>query len=130
MKIRKEAGSKASRVVVDALGERRYWGMLQLVDALMGNSSSAIIEAPAVGLPAVNVGDRQKGRQRGGNIIDAEPTAEAVTTALKKALSAEFRAHVQAVPSPFGDGSASRQIVEVLRTWESPKPPTKSAISV
>ena len=49
---------------VAALGERGYWGLLRVADAMLGNSSSGLIEAPAVGLPVVNVGDRQAGRRR------------------------------------------------------------------
>lgn len=118
------------RKAVEALGERRYWAAMRCADAMMGNSSSAIIEAPALGLPAVNVGDRQKGRLRGGNVMDAAVDAEAIAAALRRALTSEFRAQAKAAPSPFGQGGASRRIIEVLRHWTPPNPPRKWKVPV
>lgn len=119
------AGLKPRRVAVEALGERRYWGLMRVADAILGNSSSAVVEAPAIGLPAVNVGDRQKGRLRGGNLIDAPVDTAAIVQALRQALSTEFRRTAAAAPSPFGDGRASERIMQVLRQWSPPRPPIK-----
>ena len=69
---------RRDRVVVPALGERGYWGVLRIADAALGNSSSALIEAPAVDLPAVDVGDRQLGRRHDGNVIHAAARADEV----------------------------------------------------
>jgi len=115
---------------VEALGERRFWGMMRIADAMLGNSSSAVIEAPALGLPAVNVGDRQKGRVRGGNLLDSAADAASVTAALSTALTPEFRVRAQASPSPFGKGGASAAILEVLRRWTPPNPPVKWKVPV
>jgi UDP-hydrolysing UDP-N-acetyl-D-glucosamine 2-epimerase len=125
-----KAGAKPRCMAVEALGERRYWGMMRLADAILGNSSSAVIEAPAVGLPAVNVGDRQKGRVRGGNLIDVPANVQAITAALRRALTPEFRAIAKGAPSPFGHGDASRKIMAVLRRWTPPNPPIKRKIPV
>ena len=124
------AAAQPRRKAVEALGERRFWAMMRLADAMLGNSSSAIIEAPAVGLPAVNVGDRQKGRVRGGNLLDAAPDVASVTAALRTALTPEFRARAQAAPSPFGKGGASAAIIEILRRWTPPIPPVKRKVPV
>ena len=62
--IMRAAADRPRRVAVAALGERRYWGLLEIADAMLGNSSSGLIEAPVVRLPVVNVGDRQAGRRR------------------------------------------------------------------
>ncbi len=124
------AAERPQRKAVEALGERRYWGLMQIADALLGNSSSALIEAPALGLPAVNVGARQEGRVRGENIIDARPDPTAIAAALRRALSPEFRAQAAAAPSPFGRGDASRRILDVLRAWTPPSPPLKRAVPV
>jgi len=121
---------RADRVAVDALGERRYWAMLGHADAMLGNSSSALIEAPVFGLPAVNVGIRQRGRLRGANLIDAPPDAEAIAIALRRALSPAFRAGLAGTTSPYGDGRSAARIVEILRAWTPPHPPTKPAIPV
>ncbi len=119
------AAQKGGRVAIDALGERLYWGLMKISDAMLGNSSSALIEAPAAGLPAVNVGDRQAGRVRGVNVIDSPPVASAIAQALRLALRPEFRSAARAAPSPFGDGRSAERILEVLRNWTPPKPPIK-----
>src|SRR5262249_55476580 len=124
------AGGKARRVAVPALGERRYWGLMRLVDAMLGNSSSALIEAPVAHLPAVNVGSRQKGRIRGGNLPAAPGEAAAIAAALRQALPPEFRDRVRAAPSPFGDGRSAARVVAALRSWTPPRPPVKRAIEV
>jgi UDP-hydrolysing UDP-N-acetyl-D-glucosamine 2-epimerase len=104
------------RCTVEALGERRYFGLMRICDAMLGNSSSGIIEAPVLRLPAVNIGDRQKGRLREPNVIDVPADAHAITEALSRALSPSFRA---ALPesSAFGDGRAAGRIVEILKAW-------------
>jgi UDP-hydrolysing UDP-N-acetyl-D-glucosamine 2-epimerase len=112
-------------VAVEALGDRRYWGLMRLADAMLGNSSSALIEAPALGLPTVNVGDRQRGRVRGGNVIDMPARRGHVAEALRRALTPEFHDLARAAPSPFGNGDSGRRIVEVLRCWQPPSPPVK-----
>ena len=121
----KQAAAKPGRAAVDALGERRFWGLLRIADTMLGNSSSALIEAPAVGLPAVNIGDRQKGRLRGGNVLDARPVKQEIVAALRRALMPEFRKMANAAPAPFGKGGASAKIVEVLHGWTPPQPPVK-----
>ncbi len=120
-----EAAAAPRRVAVEALGERYYWGLMKLAGAMLGNSSSALIEAPAIGLPAVNIGDRQKGRVRGGNVIDVPAQADKIAEALRIALSREFREVAEAAPSPFGDGHSAEKIIEILRSWQPPVPPVK-----
>lgn len=120
-----QAASGSRRVAVEALGERNYWGLMKLADAMVGNSSSALIEAPAIGLPAVNIGDRQKGRVREGNVIDVPAKTDLIADALRTALSREFRDKARRAPSPFGDGRSAEKIVEILRTWCPPVPPVK-----
>jgi UDP-N-acetylglucosamine 2-epimerase (non-hydrolysing) len=116
------------RVAVEALGERRFWGLLRLAAAVLGNSSSALIEAPLLAVPAVNVGERQRGRIRGGNVIDCPAAPEAIAAALRKALDPSFRAALAPV-SPFGDGRAAGRIREVLARWRPPRPPVKRGVA-
>jgi UDP-hydrolysing UDP-N-acetyl-D-glucosamine 2-epimerase len=122
------AGAGPGRAVVEALGERRYWGLMRVADALVGNSSSALIEAPVLGLPAVNVGDRQKGRTRGANVLDAPADPGALAAAVRTALSPDFRHAARRAPSPFGDGRTGPKIIEILRAWTPPCPPVKPLI--
>jgi UDP-hydrolysing UDP-N-acetyl-D-glucosamine 2-epimerase len=94
-----------------------YLGLMVAADAMVGNSSAALVEAPYLRLPAVNVGRRQEGRHRDGNVIDALPEPASVNAALERALDPGFRE--QLVPSNrLGDGHASERIVEVLRSVE------------
>lgn len=116
------------RVAVEALGERRYWGMLRLTDAVLGNSSSGLIEAPVLQVPAVNVGERERGRTRGENVIDVPAEPGAVTAGLRRALDPAFRAGLAGKPSPFGDGRAAERIRDVLAAWRPPRPPVKRAL--
>lgn len=83
--------------------------------AMVGNSSSGIIEAASVGLPVVNIGERQAGRLRGDNVIDVEPEASAIAEAVAKAVSADFRKAISGMTNPYGDGQAAPRIVEVLK---------------
>jgi len=93
-----------------------YWSLLGQADALAGNSSSGIMEAASFGLPVVNVGMRQQGRERARNVIDAPADAGAIHAALERALSPEFRASLAGMSNPYGDGTAAKTIASVLAT--------------
>ncbi len=97
-----------------ALGQLRYLSLLRHADAVVGNSSSALIEAPSFELPAVNVGDRQRGRLRAPNVIDSAPNAGAVAAALSRALGSDFRTSLAGIESPYGSGDTSSRILRVL----------------
>lgn len=100
--------------LVASLGQRRYHSLLAQADLMVGNSSAAILEAPSFKLPAVNVGERQRGRTRAANVIDAADAGE-VAPALRRALAPEFRASLADLVNPYGDGRASERIVAVLK---------------
>jgi UDP-N-acetylglucosamine 2-epimerase (non-hydrolysing)/GDP/UDP-N,N'-diacetylbacillosamine 2-epimerase (hydrolysing) len=91
-----------------------YWSLLGHVDALIGNSSSGIMEAASFVLPVVNVGMRQQGRERAINIIDTPASTPAILAALQHARSPEFRNSLAGMVNPYGDGHAAERIVEVL----------------
>ncbi len=93
-----------------------YWSLLRYSDAMIGNSSSGIMETGSFALPTVNVGMRQQGRERGLNIIDAEPTATSILAAVARARSSEFRESLRGMQNPYGNGTASAKIVDVLTT--------------
>ena len=99
-----------------SLGERRYLSLLRHADLMVGNSSSGLIEAPSFGLPAVNIGARQRGRLRGVNVIDVEPARDEILRAIETAQTPVFRERARAGANPYGDGRAAPRIVEVLRT--------------
>jgi UDP-hydrolysing UDP-N-acetyl-D-glucosamine 2-epimerase len=93
-----------------------YWSLLGQVDALVGNSSSGIMEAASFALPVVNVGMRQQGRERARNIIDVPADAGAICTALRRAIDPEFRASLAGMANPYGNGTAAEAIANVLAT--------------
>ena len=93
-----------------------YWSLLGQVDAIVGNSSSGIMEAASFALPAVNIGMRQQGRERARNILDVPADTGAILAAIERALSPAFRAGLRGMANPYGDGTAATTIVEVLAT--------------
>jgi len=98
-----------------SLGTLKYLSTMKYVDLVAGNSSSGIIEAPSFQKPAVNIGDRQKGRIKAESIIDCMPVHDDIAAAIKKALSADFRETCMDVTNPYGDGNAAARIVDILK---------------
>jgi len=121
---------RTDRVAVPALGERDYWGLLRIADAVLGNSSSALIEAPAVDLPAVDVGDRQLGRRREANVIHAGEATGEVVAGLHQALDPAFRRSVAAAHSPLADGHVGERIARIIAAWQPPDLPRKPPIPI
>jgi UDP-hydrolysing UDP-N-acetyl-D-glucosamine 2-epimerase len=91
-----------------------YWSLLRQVDAMVGNSSSGIMEAASFGLPVVNVGIRQQGRERARNVIDAPANSPSISAAIKRALSPSFRKKLRGMVNPYGNGTAATTIARVL----------------
>lgn len=110
------AEHRGRATVVTSLGQQRYVSMLALADVVVGNSSSGLIEAPAMGTPTINVGSRQSGRLRGESVIDASENAESVRAAIEKALSPEFQAKASKSTSPYGSGGAAKRIKDAIAT--------------
>lgn len=105
------AGANARRVVAaSSLGQRRYLSVMAQVDAVVGNSSSGIIEAPAMGKPTVNIGDRQRGRTRAPSIIDCEGSDADVAEAIGRALGPEMQQIASRRQTQYGAGGASAKI--------------------
>ena len=114
------AASRPGQVqLVESLGTEAYVSLLFSAAAMVGNSSSGLIEAPAVPLPVVNIGDRQAGRDRSTNVIDVPPDAEAIRAAIDRATSAHFRASLVGAVNPYGDGRAAPRMLALLRTLPS-----------
>lgn len=99
-----------------SLGQLRYLSCMSHVDGVVGNSSSALIEAPTLRKGAVNIGDRQKGRVRGDSVVDCPPERGAIRLAIERLYTPEFRARLAGVVSPYGTGGASAAILEVVRS--------------
>ena len=91
-----------------------YLTLLKFAKCLIGNSSSGIIEAPYFQTPVVNIGNRQRNRERAGNIIDVPYNRKAIAAAVEKARSHQFVASLKNIRSPYGDGYAGDKIASVL----------------
>lgn len=96
-----------------------YISLLNICDAIIGNSSSGIVESPTLKAPAVNIGPRQENRTRAQNVLDVSHDEEEIKAAIKKCLGdEEFLSQVENAQNPYGDGNASEQIVEALEETE------------
>ena len=82
------------------------------VDAVVGNSSSGLYEAPSFCVPTVNIGDRQRGRLSSASVVDSAPTSDGIARAITRALALDC----SDVVNPYGDGQAAGRIIEALRT--------------
>jgi len=110
------AANRADTHVFVNLDAVTYWSLLGQTDALIGNSSSGIMEAASFGLPVVNVGKRQQGRERARNVVDVDAETVAISDAVQRALSPAFRKSLVGMENPYGNGTASVTIARVLAT--------------
>ena len=115
--IEKYAAGRANVHVYVSLGQTRYLSCLRHVDAVVGNSSSGLTEAPSFRIGTVNIGDRQRGRLKAVSVIDCEPDRESIGAALEQLYSPAFQAKLAGVRNPYGEGGASERIAAVLRTY-------------
>jgi UDP-hydrolysing UDP-N-acetyl-D-glucosamine 2-epimerase len=93
-----------------------YLSLLRQADMLLGNSSSGIMETASFSLPTVNVGLRQQGRERAGNVLDADAHANSILEAVMTARTPKFRESLVGMANPYGEGFASETIVRVVST--------------
>jgi len=105
----------ANSVLFDSLGQLRYISALQFVDAVVGNTSSGIVEAPSFRIGTINIGHRQKGRIRAKSVIDCEPTEESLLSAFQLLYSKKFKNKLKTIKNPYGNGGGSFKIKEVLK---------------
>lgn len=102
-------------IAFTSLGQLRYLSALQFVDAMVGNSSSGLAEAPSFRIGTINMGDRQKGRIKADSVIDCKPKKEDILRAFTKLYSKEFQDVLIKTQNPYGDGCASIKIVDILK---------------
>jgi UDP-hydrolysing UDP-N-acetyl-D-glucosamine 2-epimerase len=106
------AAPRAGHVHVHtSLGQLLYLSLMAQVDAVVGNSSSGLYEAPSFHVPTVNIGNRQRGRLAIGSVVHCVPERTAILSALAQALALDC----SEVVNPFGDGHAAKRIVSTLR---------------
>lgn len=101
----------------DSLGALRYLSAVKYAEIVMGNSSSGIIEAPALKVQTINIGDRQRGRLKADSIIDVEPKKANIVQAIKCARSEENKKKTMEVKSLYGEGNTAIQIVDKIKEY-------------
>jgi len=113
-RIREIAATEPSATLVENMGAQRYYSAMNAAHVMLGNSSSGILEAVSFGLPVVNIGDRQKGRERSGNVIDVAADPQAIARGLSEADAPELRARAGQRTNVYGDGGAAPRIAAGL----------------
>lgn len=106
-----------------SLGSLRYLSVLKICDAIIGNSSSGIIEAPSLNVATINIGDRQKGRTQAASVINCSLDYQQIKKAILKTQDAEFKYGLKSVNNPYGEGHTANKILEVLEkiSWNDIK---------
>ncbi|MBN2458167.1 UDP-N-acetylglucosamine 2-epimerase (hydrolyzing) [Candidatus Woesearchaeota archaeon] len=110
----KEYEKKGILKAYKSLSHKTYLSLLKHTSVMVGNSSSGIIESSSFGLPVVNIGIRQEGRERAYNVIDTANDRESIRKSVNKALSQDFKKNICPCNNPYGDGKAAERITKVL----------------
>jgi GDP/UDP-N,N'-diacetylbacillosamine 2-epimerase (hydrolysing) len=97
-----------------SMGQLNYLSALQFMDAVVGNSSSGLLEAPSFKIGTIDIGDRQKGRIKADSVISCKPIKESINSAFKKLHLEDFQYIVNNVENPYGIGGASKSIVDII----------------
>lgn len=100
-----------------SMGQVRYLSALKHVDAVVGNSSSGLIEAPALNVATVNIGDRQRGRIKADSVIDCLPECTSILQAIEKLYSEKFQKILKCVENPYGQSGMAKKVFEIIRHY-------------
>jgi len=101
-------------LAVSSLGVHRYLSALKYCTAVIGNSSSGIVEAPSFKIPTINIGDRQKGRVRAKSVIDCDPATISIVSSIRRAISTGFQESLKFVKNPYEQTDTAARIVEKI----------------
>jgi len=102
-------------IAFKSMGQLNYLSALQFMDAVLGNSSSGLIEAPSFKIGTIDIGDRQKGRIKATSVLSCLPKKESIDRALVKLYSKKFQDNINKVVNPYGLGGASKKIVKIIK---------------
>lgn len=100
--------------LVDSLGMVRYLSALRHACMMLGNSSSGLTEGPALQIPTVNIGDRQKGRITAASVLSCETERIAITGAMREAMTPAFQERCRSVENVYGDGKSAEKICATI----------------
>ena len=102
-------------IAFSSMGQLNYLSALQFVDAVVGNSSSGLLEAPSFNIGTIDIGDRQKGRIKADSVISWPPDKNSINNAFRTLYSTQFQHMIKRVENPYGSGGASKQVANVIR---------------
>jgi GDP/UDP-N,N'-diacetylbacillosamine 2-epimerase (hydrolysing) len=117
MQVKRFAENRPHVFAYESMGQQGYLSCLRQMDGIIGNSSSGLLEAPALGVPTVNIGSRQKGRLVATSVINCDPERDEIARSIEYIYDPEFRSKLQNTISPYGKGGASNRILEVLKNF-------------
>ena len=113
--------TKSNIHVFASLGLKRYLSLMRYAEAVIGNSSSGIMEAPLFHVPTVNIGDRQKGRLQAESTINCKADKESIIKSIQEAFSPEMKLKCQDIKSPYGEGNSGDRIAKkILEIFSKP----------
>ena len=111
--------NNVNAIVFKSLGQLHYLSCMSYMDAVIGNSSSGLLEAPSLKIPTINIGDRQKGRLQASSVINCRPERLCIVKAIKKLDSKKFLVGLKKTISPYGKGGSSKKIVKIIKNLKS-----------
>jgi len=111
--------NNVNAIVFKSLGQLHYLSCMSYMDAVIGNSSSGLLEAPSLKIPTINIGDRQKGRLQAFSVINCRPERFCIEKAIKNLDSKRFLVGLKKTISPYGKGGASNKIIKIIKNLKS-----------
>ena len=113
-KIKKFVKNRKNAILVESLGQQKFLSSLKFVDGVIGNSSSGLLEVPHYNIGTINIGNRQRGREKASSVIDVEGNETEIINAIQLIQSKEFKDSIRNQKNPYGKPGASKKIVEIL----------------
>lgn len=110
--------NKDKSISFTSLGQKRYLSLLNYIDAIIGNSSSGIVETPSFKLPSINIGYRQQGRIRAKSTIDVDYELDSIRQSIKKIYSSEFIDEIKGVINPYDKGGSGKKVKDILKEYD------------
>ena len=98
-----------------SLGQQNFFSILKIVDAMVGNSSSGLLEMPTFKKATLNLGDRQLGRVKSESVLDTNIKKNDIINSINKIYSKKFQIKIKNSSNPYGNGGASEKIIKVLK---------------
>lgn len=111
------AASPKRVLAIPSLGQHRYLSAVKHSSAVIGNSSSGVIEVPSFNVPTVDIGVRQKGRLAAKSVLHCEASTRSIAEAIQRALSGSYKLEDEIIPNPYGQCDASSQIIDMVKSF-------------